>query len=113
LISVESTPKLANAFTHSYKDWKDGTYENFKEWAVQQFGNKELDSEEEVDVPVHFTKAKNISFERNKKGILQLPPMTDFTTVRQKQRVVRGYIGAVYRMSLHYMGLLISNLNDR
>jgi hypothetical protein len=52
----------------------------------------------EADIPVHMQKAKDISFERNKKGIYKLPHTSDFKTIRQRQRVVRGYIRAVYCM---------------
>lgn len=86
-----------NSFTNSCNDWRDGTYENFKEWAVRQFGHKDLDSEDEAEVPVHRMKAKNIDFKTNKQGVLVLPPIEDFKTTRERQRVVRGYIGAVYR----------------
>jgi len=89
---------VANAFTNSYPDWRDGTYENFKEWAVRQFGAKELDSDDEAEVPVHMQKAKDITFERNRKGVYVLPPMTDYKTTRQRQRVIRGFVGAVYSM---------------
>jgi hypothetical protein len=46
-------------------------------------------------------KAKDIEFERNEKGVLRLPPNTSFKTIRAKQRVVRGYVGAVYSQSIH------------
>ena len=69
---------------------------NFKEWAVKQFGLKDLDSDDEADILVHMQKAKDIMFERNKKGIYKLPHMSDFRTIRQRQRVVRGYTRAVY-----------------
>jgi hypothetical protein len=58
-----------NSFTYSCGEWRNGTYENFKKWAVKQFGLKNLDSDEEADIPVHMQKAKDISFKRNKKGI--------------------------------------------
>ena len=102
--SVESSPVVGNPFTSSCSDWRDGTYENFKDWAVRQFGIEDLESDDEAEVPVHMQKAKDIAFERNKKGDLILPHMSDFKTIRQKQRVVRGYIGAVYRMSLQSIG---------
>jgi hypothetical protein len=63
---------------------------------VNQFGLKDLDSDEEADIPVHMQKAKDILFERNKKGIYKLPHTSDFKTIRQRQGVVRGYIRAVY-----------------
>jgi hypothetical protein len=90
---------VGNSFSHSCADWREGTYENFKEWAVKQFGLKDLDSDDEAEVPVHMQKAKDIAFEKNKKGHYILPDMSNYTTIRQKQRVIRGYIGAVYRMS--------------
>ena len=55
-------------------------------------------SEDEAEVPVAQTKAKNIRFEKNKKGVFVLPPKSDYKKVKEKQRVLRGYIGAVYRM---------------
>jgi len=63
---------------------------------VKQFGLEELDSDDEAEVPVLMQKAKNIEFERDESGELVLPPMKDFKTIREKQRVIRGYIGAVY-----------------
>lgn len=95
--SVESSQLVGNTFTNSFPDWRDGTYENFKEWALKQFAVKDLDSDDNVEVPVHFQKAKDIEFQKNKAGEFILPPMVNYKTIRQKQRVVRGYIGAVYR----------------
>ena len=96
--SVESKPMVGNAFTNSCPDWKDGTYEIFKDWAVRQFGVKELESDDEAEVPVHMQKAKDIAFKRSKKTGYILPSMSNFRTTRQKQRVIRGFIGAVYSM---------------
>jgi hypothetical protein len=97
ILSVETNPIVGNPFTNSCDNWKEGTYEHFKEWAKKQLDveDSELDDKEEVDV--QFKKAKDITFERNEDGDLILPPMEDYQKVRQKQRVVRGYIGAVYR----------------
>jgi hypothetical protein len=64
---------------------------------LKQFEVKEMDSDDNAEVPVDFCKAKDIEFEKNDLGELILPPLSNFRTVRQKQRVVRGYIGAVYR----------------
>ena len=66
LLSIQSTPIVRNSFTNSYNNWKEGTYENFKEWAVKQFRIKELESDDEAEVPVLNQKAKNISFQKNK-----------------------------------------------
>jgi hypothetical protein len=101
--SVESSAMVGNSFTNSCKDWMDGTYENFTMWAGKQFGLKEMESDDEADVPVHMTKAKDLVFQRNKKGLFVLPPMQDFKTVKQKQRVIRGYIGAVYRKFIQFI----------
>ncbi len=101
--SSESSPMVGNAFTHSYSDWRDGTYENFKEWAVKQFGLKDLDSDDNAEVPVDMQKAKDIAFKKNKNGVYILPEMADFKTIRQKQRVIRGYIGAVYSMFFQFI----------
>jgi hypothetical protein len=60
-----------------------------------------LDSDDGVEVPANMQKAKDIEFERNEKGVLRLPPNSDIKTIRAKQRVVRGYVGAVYSPSLH------------
>jgi hypothetical protein len=95
-LSVESSPVVGNAFTNSHPDWRDGTYENFKDWAVKQFGIEELDSDDEAEVPIKFRKAKDLSFEMNRRGYLTVPSMSNCRTIREKQRVVRGYIGAVY-----------------
>ena len=96
---------VGSSFTHSCSDWRDGTYEHFKEWAVKQFGLKDLDSDDEGEVPVHMQKAKDIAFERNREGEYILPDMSNYRTIRQRQRVVRGYIGAVYSMSFQPPGL--------
>lgn len=95
--SVETPPLAGNSFTNSYNDWREGTYENFKDWALKQFGVKDLGSDDQAEVPVNFQKAKDIAFEKNKRGEFILPPRANFKTIKQKQRVVRGYIGAVYR----------------
>ena len=88
---------MGNSFTNSYPGWRAGTYENFKEWALKQFSVKEFDSDDNAEVPVHFQKAKDIEFKKNKAGEFILPPIQNFKTNRQRQRIVRGYIGAVYR----------------
>lgn len=69
---------------------------------MKQFGLEELDSDDETEVPVLMQKAKNIEFERDESGELVLPPMSDFKTIREKQRVIRGYIGAVYSQSIYF-----------
>jgi hypothetical protein len=95
--SVESSPMVGNAFTNSHNDWRTGTYEYFKDWAVTQFGLKDSESGDDSEVPLQYQKAKDIVFERNDDGELVLPPSDRLKTIRQKQRVIRGYIGAVYR----------------
>ena len=62
---------------------------------MKKLTNKE-DSDDEGDIPVRFQKAKDISFRRKKNGTLLLDPMSEFKTVKDRQRVIRGYIGAVY-----------------
>ena len=99
--SVETTPSNGTAFTSSYPDWREGTYENFKEWSMKRLGVKEPDSDDDAEVPVQMQKAKNIEFETNDLGDFVLPPLRDIRTVRGKQRVVRGYIGALYSKHLH------------
>jgi hypothetical protein len=94
--SVESSPIVGNSFTNSYKEWRDGTYENFKEWAIKQFGFEDLDSDDEAEVPVDAQKAKDIPFTMNKKGHIVVPNKSQYKRIRERQRVVRGYIGAVY-----------------
>ena len=59
---------------------------------------EEVDSEDNGDVPVDFQRAKDIEFKKNERGEFILPPISTYDTVRQKQRVVRAYIGAVYSM---------------
>ena len=51
-------------------------------------------------------KAKDIVFEKNGKGHFILPPRHGYKTNRQRQRVIRGYVGAVYRMSMNSFHLL-------
>ena len=88
---------VGNAFTNSCNDWEEGTYEKFKEWAVRQFGEGELDSDDEADIPMHRQKSKDMVFEKNRRGHFVLPQKYDFKNNKQKQKVLRGYIGAVYR----------------
>jgi hypothetical protein len=68
---------------------------------MKQFDFEELESEDEGEVPVDEQKAKDIKFEKNENGDVILPDKTDFNTIRQKQRVIRGYIGAVYSQYIH------------
>ena len=68
---------------------------------MKQYGFQELGSEDEAGVPVEETKAKDIVFDRNENGDLILPRKTDFKNLRQKQRVVRGYVGASYSKHIH------------
>jgi hypothetical protein len=63
----------------------------------------EKDSDEEAEVPVDMMKAKDITFEQKKTGEFILPPFANYRTAKQKQRVIRGYIGAVYRQSIHFV----------
>jgi hypothetical protein len=111
--SIEGTPSAGTAFTNSYADWREGTYELFKEWSLKQHGLKEPDSDDDTDVPVHLQKAKDIPFERNTIGDFILPPLSNFRTVRQKQRVVRAYIGAVYSMDILPILFCVIELMDR
>ena len=74
---------VGNRFTNSYVDWKEGTYENFKDWAVRKFDLKDGKSEEE-DFSAQIPKARNIFFTKNKKEVYILPPMSNFKTVHQK-----------------------------
>ena len=60
---VATTPNVGNSFTKSCNNWRDGTYENFTEWAVRQFGKKDLDLGE--DIPVEMQKSKDIVFKKN------------------------------------------------
>jgi hypothetical protein len=94
---------VGNSFTNSCPEWRDGTYEIFKDWAVRQFGLKDLDSGDEAEVPVNLKKAKDISFKVNRKGHLILAPLSNFRKTRERQRVVRGYIGAVYSESINQL----------
>ena len=97
-LSVESTPEVGNLFTHACPKWNEGTYKLFKDWAVKQFGDpRSQDEGEEGDVPVECKQVKDISCKRNESGGLILPPMTEY--IRQKQRVVHAYAGAVYTVA--------------
>ena len=77
-------------------DWSEGTYEKFKEWAVSHFGLKEGESDDEADVPANFMKAKNIKFRKDRHGVYVLPHISDYRKAKERQRVVRGYLGTVY-----------------
>jgi hypothetical protein len=94
--SVETSPVAGNSFTNSCDNWQDGTFDNFKDWAVRKFGLKDPVTEDEAEIPVENQKAKDIVFERNDLGELILPPLANFKNVKQKQRVIRGFIGAAY-----------------
>jgi hypothetical protein len=95
--SVQSAPIEGNSFTNSYPDWENGTNQLFLEWAKTQFGLKQRDPDESVEVPVRFKKAKEIEFTKNRQGEFILHPLSNYRRIKDKQRVVRGYIGAVYR----------------
>jgi hypothetical protein len=69
---------------------------------MKQFGVEQLDSDEDVEVPVHLKKAKDIEFKKNANGDFILPPKLDIKTNRGKQRVIRGYDGAVYRQNFSF-----------
>jgi hypothetical protein len=56
-----------------------------------------MESDDEGKIAPDMQKAKDIAFERNDSGDFILPPMYNCKTTRQKQRVIRGYIGTVYR----------------
>ena len=105
---------VGNSFTHSCGDWRDGTYKNFKEWAVKQFGLKNQDSNDEAEVLVQTMKAKDIAFEKDKNGEYILPDMDNYKTIHQKQRVIHVYIGAVYCTYSHIIGFsfLIQTIGD-
>lgn len=64
---------------------------------MKQFRIGELDSEDEAEVPADMMKAKDISFEKNDRGHFILPPLENYNNTKQRQRVVRGYVGAIYR----------------
>jgi len=92
---------VGNSFTNTHKDWSEGTYDNFKDWTLKQFGVEDLDSDDLAELPIHMQKAKDIEFDKNKSGQFILPPITDCKIIRDKQRVIRGYLGAVYSKYIH------------
>ena len=104
---MESAPVSGNSFTTSRSDWKEGTYDMFREWSMKQFGSGESDEDEEREVPVQMQKAKDIAFDIDEDGKLILPPLTNFRRLREKQRVIRGYVGAVYRESSCFLPNLV------
>jgi hypothetical protein len=57
-----------------------------------------------------------LKFEKNEKGYFILPDRENFKLMKQKQRVVRGYIGAVYRLSspslIEALNLLTKPIGD-
>ena len=97
---METPPLVGNSFTNAHKDWKEGMYENFKEWSVKQFVHQPLESGDEAELPIKFQKAKDISFKKNHCGHFVLPPLQIYRTIKQKQRVIHAYVGAVYHKSI-------------
>ena len=93
---METPLLVGNSFTNAHKDWKEGMYENFKEWSVKQFGHQPLESGDEAELPIEFQKAK----EKNHRGHFVLPPLKIYRTIKQKQRVIHAYVGAVYHKSI-------------
>lgn len=114
IFSVESSPNVSMAFTNAYPEWREGTYENFKDWSLKQFDAEKLDSDDEAEIPAHMQKAKDIEFKKDGNGEFILPPKTEFKTNRAKQRVVRGYLGAVYSqyILLTFFFFLIWSIGD-
>ena len=108
ILSCESTSNSGSTFTNSYPDWQEGTCNNFQKWAAKQFGLRNLGSDNEEEVPIDMQKAKNLEFLKNKRGDLILPPIEYFKTIRQRQRVIRGYIDAIYHKSIESKGLFSS-----
>jgi hypothetical protein len=45
----------------------------FRDWTGKQFGVKELDTDNEVDVSVDMQKAKDLAFQKNNDGDIMLP----------------------------------------
>jgi hypothetical protein len=81
-LSIESAPQVRNSFTHACPNWKEGTYELFRDWAAKQLTDLQFEDEaEEGEVPVEFKKAKDISFTRNESGGLILLSMTDYIKI--------------------------------
>lgn len=64
---------------------------------MKQFGVEDVELDEEGGVPADVQKAKDMVFEKNDLGHFILPPIENYNTTKQRQKVVRGYIGAVYR----------------
>ena len=83
---------VGSFFTNSHQDWRGGTYKLFNDWVRKQFGAKEMDSDEEAEVPVHLQKAKYIRFKVYKRGYFILPPRRGYKIIKERQRVIRGYI---------------------
>jgi hypothetical protein len=98
---------VGNSFTNSQRDWKDGTYENFKDWAVRHFEVKGKESDDDVEVPARMMKAKDIVFRKNANGVYIVPHWSDYPLTKDRQRVVRGYIGQVYSQSFDCVLLFI------
>jgi hypothetical protein len=94
IFSVENSPIVGNSFTESCSDWREGTFELFKDWASKQFGVKELETDDEADVPARNRKANSLVFEKNEDGVFILDDKSGIA--KDIQRTVRGYLGAVY-----------------
>ena len=98
---METPLLVGNSFTNAHKDWKEGMYENFKEWSVKQFSHQPLESGDEAELPIEYFKRLKISLlKRTIMGILFCPPLQIYRTIKQKQRVIHAYVGAVYRKSI-------------
>ena len=65
---------------------------------MKQFDIDNSESDDGGEVPADAQKAKDIVFEKNDQGHFIMPPMENYNTTKQRQRVVRGYIGAVYHL---------------
>jgi hypothetical protein len=53
-----------------------------------------LETDDEAEVPIRKQKAKSLTFEKNESGEFILPEKAG--VVKDRQRMIRGYIGAVY-----------------
>jgi hypothetical protein len=68
---------------------------------------EKMSPDDKAEVPADMQKAKDLHFEKNERGHYILPPLANYNTTKQRQRVVRGYIGAVYRKQINSISLFL------
>ena len=71
-------------------------YENFKDWSVKKIGHQPLESGDEAEFPIQF----QYLFIKEPLRVFHFAPLQNYRTIKQKQRVIWAYVGAVYHKSI-------------